>query len=190
MYKRIVVLVTIIALLGIYVFWGMDYIYALAWDKSAPERDTLVNELENTKKRLSKRIVVDENLPQEVEQARQELEAEMEKVPVTVDIPGLIDEMLQLADEIGIEIIPLRTSSWSGIARAGYEGYQIQILVAGDASAITNYVDRLEASGPFSLITSDLQLQGEAIGRIGQTWEVQGSLTVSIYRRIDPGAES
>ena len=184
MYKRFALIGIFIALISAYIFWGTDFIYSLAWNQSSPERANLTKELENAKKKLDDRIVVDESLRQKLAEARDELEAETEIIPKSIEIEELIHDMLSLADENGIYIVPLRTTTWTEAFVGGYSRYQIQIQVGGNADDIMDFITGLESGEIYPVITANLQLNGEAIGPAGQPASVNGVLIVSVYTRV------
>jgi Tfp pilus assembly protein PilO len=184
MYKRLAITGTFVALLSAYIFWGTDFIYSLAWSQSSPERANLTEELENAKKKLDYRIVVDESLAQKLTEARDALKAETEIIPKSIEIEELIHDMLSLADENRINIVPLRTTTWTDALIGGYSRYQIQLQVGGNADDIMDFITGLESGDIYPVVTANLQLNGEAIGHDGQSAAVEGVLIVSVYTRV------
>ena len=184
MYKRFVIIGAFIALLCAYIFWGTDFIYSLAWNQSSPERTILTKELENAKKKMDDRIAVDESLAQKIARASEELKAETETIPKSIQIEELIHDILSLADENEVNVVPLRTTTWNDALIGGYSRYQIQLQIGGNADDIMDFIMGLESGEIYPVVAANLQLSGEAIGHAGQSAPVDGVLIVSVYTRV------
>lgn len=184
MYKRFAIIGAFIALLSAYIFWGTDLIYSLAWSQSSLERASLTEELENAKEKLDDRIVVDESLAQKLAEAREELKTETEIIPKSIEIEELIHDILSLADENEVNIVPLRTTTWTDDVIGGYSRYQIQLQIGGNADDIMDFITGLESGEIYPVIAANLQLNGEAIGHAGQSAAANGVLIVSVYTRV------
>lgn len=182
MAKRIIIAGAIVVFIGAFLFWGTGFIYDMAWARSTPERETLVNEIENTQRILDSRAEIDNTLQYQLEELQSQLDYELTELPDNIYIPGLIDEMLSLAEGTGISIVPLRTTDWTK-TEGGYQVYQIQVLVEGEVDSITDYITRLEHGGVSSIVTTSLQLNGDSIGDTEQPSEAKGTLIVAVYGR-------
>jgi Tfp pilus assembly protein PilO len=201
MYKRIFAAAIIILVAFAYVQWGMDYIYAYEWGKTAPDRETLVNEIANTRKIVNQPFTLDPALSQKVAELQAQVDREKALFPADVYITDVVDELLHLAHDAGIAIIPLRNGDWTKASLKGYEKYQIQIIVAGDIDDITGFVDRVEDTMLYSVNVVDLEIGGESMapgvvavaeniteegaGEITVVpGAVEGSVTVTVYKRL------
>jgi Tfp pilus assembly protein PilO len=186
MYKRILAAAIIILIAFAYVQWGMDYIYAYEWDKTAPDRASLVNDIANTRKIIGQPVDFDETLTQKLADLQDRVARETEKFPQSVDITDVVNSLLQLAQDTGIEIIPLRNGDWSKSREQGYAVYQIQLIVAGDIDDIVTFVDNVEDNMLYSINIEALDVKGESIGSAGGTAganAVEGFITITVYKR-------
>ena len=201
MYKRILAAAIIILIAFVYVQWGMDYIYAYEWGKTAPDRESLVNEIENTKKIVNQPVNFDPTLSQKLVELQGQVGLEKEKFPADIYITDVVDELLHLAQDAGIQIIPLRNGEWSKASEKGYEKYQIQLIVAGDIDDITGFVDQVESRMLYSINVESLEMSGDSIGIEGAAavadnttvedtgddtivpGAAEGYVTVTVYRR-------
>lgn len=182
-YKKIGAAVAVVVLVGAFMYWGTGFIYDLTRGQSSEEREALITEIENNQKILESRTEIDYSLEQQVKDAEYELDLKLEEFPEDVDIPELVNEMLKLADENSITIIPLRTTSWAAAPRSGYQVYRFQIQVNGNVDDILSFITDVENSNVSSAVTTSLQLSSESIGDAGQSWAARSTLTVSVYRR-------
>jgi Tfp pilus assembly protein PilO len=200
MYKRILAAAIIILIAFAYVQWGMDYIYAYEWGKTAPDRESLVNEIENTKKIVNQPVNSDPTLSQKLVELQGQVNLEKEKFPADIYVTDVVDELLHLAQDAGIGIIPLRNGDWSKAKEKGYEQYEIQLIVAGDIDDITGFVDQVESRMLYSINVESLEMSGESIvanaaavadnTTVPDTGDdivvpgaVEGYVTVTVYRR-------
>lgn len=188
MYKRILAAAIIIIIAFAYVQWGMDYIYAYEWDKTAPDRLSLVTDVTNLKKITNKTVTVDETLAQKLVDLQGQVDKETELFPAmdTVDITAAVDDLLHLAQDTGIGIIPLRNGDWSNSYEPGYQMYQIQLLISGDVDDIMNFVDKVEDTMLYSVTIGDLEMRGKSIGSAASdngTGDVDGYITITVYAR-------
>ncbi len=186
MYKRLLAAVIIILIAFAYVQWGMDYIYAYEWEKTAPDRESLLSELENTQKILSLPFTFDGTLTQQLAELETQVELEKDKFPEDVYITGTVDELLHLAEDAGIGIIPLHNGEWSKTQEKDYEVHLIQLLITGDIDDVIGFVDEVEGKMLQSIKVENLELRGDAIGpgegALGID-AVEGYVTVAIYKR-------
>jgi Tfp pilus assembly protein PilO len=186
MYKRILAAAIIILIAFAYVQWGMDYIYAYQWDKTAPDRESLANEIQNTRKIVDQPVTLDETLAQTLAELQDRVARETEKFPQSVDVTDVVNNLLHLAQDNHIEIIPLRNGDWSKSREKGYEMYQMQLIVTGDIDDIVTFVDNIEGNMLYSINIEGLNIRGESIGPAGGTPEadaVEGNVTVTIFKR-------
>jgi Tfp pilus assembly protein PilO len=186
MYKRIVAAAIIILIAFVYVQWGMDYIYAYEWEKTAPDRESLVNEIENIKKIVTRPFTFDDTLAQRLAELESQIETEKEKFPEDIYITDVVDELLHLAEDTGIGIIPLRNGEWTKAREKNYEKYQIQLLLTGDIDDIVEFVDQVEAKMLHSINVENLEVRGDSIGPAGGVLEagsVEGYVTITVFKR-------
>jgi Tfp pilus assembly protein PilO len=187
LYKRVLAAVIIILVAFAYVQWGMDYIYAYEWDKTAPVRESLANEIENTRKIIDKSVTVDENLAQKLSELNTQVDREKNKFPDSVYVTDVVDQLLHLADDTGIQIIPLRNGEWAETRLPGYMRYQIQLLVNGDVDDIVSFVDQAERTLLYSINIEYVELKwGNTDQSDNATMEasaVQGYVTVTVMKR-------
>jgi Tfp pilus assembly protein PilO len=186
-FKRILAATIIILIAVAYVQWGMDYIYAYEWDKTAPDRQSLVNDVANMKKIVSKPVTVDETLVQKAAALQAQVKSETELFPASVDITGVVDQLLHLAKDTGIGIIPLRNGEWTDSREDGYQEYQIQLLITGDIDDIVSFVNKVEGTMLNSLRIDSLDMSGDSIlpaATDNGTGAVDGNITITVYARV------
>ena len=182
MRNRIIIAGVIIVFLAAFIFWGTGFIYDVTWARSSNEREDLATQIENAKAALEKVPEIDSTLQYQLEELQSQLEYEMTVLPADIYIPGFIETMLTIADDNGITIVPLRTIDWSA-ASGGYEKYQVQVLVTGDANNIAGFITTLENGDINSVVTTSLKLDGDDIGDKDHPSAAQGTLTIAMYRR-------
>jgi hypothetical protein len=188
MYKRILAAVIIIIIAFAYVQWGMDYIYAYEWDKTAPDRQSLVNDVTNLRKVVNKPVTIDQSLVQKAVELQAKVEKEAALFPASenVDITAVVNNLLHLAQDAGIVIIPLRNGEWSKAKEPAYQEYLIQLIITGDADDIMSFVDKVEDTMLYSIKIDSLDMGGDAITSgpsFNGTNAVKGYVTVAIYAR-------
>jgi Tfp pilus assembly protein PilO len=186
MYKRILAAAIIIIIAFAYVQWGMHYIYAYEWDKTAPGRDQLTTAIQNTRKIVEQPVNIDDGLSRRLIDLQNLVNLEQDKFPADVDITDVVDSLLHLAQDTGIEIVPLRNGEWTDAREKGYLMYQIQLLITGDADSVANFIDEVESKLLYSLNIDKMEMKGNSIGPAGEgedTYAVDGYITVTIYRR-------
>jgi Tfp pilus assembly protein PilO len=186
-YKRILAAVIIILIAFMYVQWGMDYIYAYEWDKTSPDRQSLVNDVANMKKIISKPVTIDETLVQKAADLQAQVDRETELIPASVDITDVIDQLLHLAKDTGISIIPLRDGEWTDAREDGYQQYQIQLIITGDIDDIVSFVNKVEGTMLNSLRIDSLDVRGDSILPVASangTGTVDGNIIITVYARV------
>jgi len=201
MYKRILAAAIIILIAFAYVQWGMDYIYGYEWGKTAPDRESLVQEIANTKKIVNQPFTLDATLSQKLTQLQGQINLEKEKFPADIYVTDVVDSLLHLAQDNGIMIIPLRNGDWTKASEKGYEKYQIQLMIAGDIDDITSFVNQVESRMLYSINIENLEMNGESLapGGVAAVGDnvteadtgdetvvpgaVEGNITVTVYRR-------
>jgi Tfp pilus assembly protein PilO len=183
--KRIIAAAIIILIAFAYVQWGMDYIYAYEWDKSAEVRDSLANEIHNTRKIIDQPVVFDDSLSQKLADLQSQVAREKSKFPESVYITDVVNDLLHLAEDTGIHIIPLRNGDWSVAQQKGYEMYRIQLMVEGGIDSIMNFVDQVESNMLYSINIETLSIKGEAIGPDDPAADasVEGYITITVYKK-------
>jgi len=185
-YKRILAAAIIILIAFAYVQWGMDYIYAYEWDKTAPDRQSLVNDVANMKKIVSKPVTVDETLVLKAAELQAQVDSERELFPASVDITDVIDQLLHLAEDTGIGIIPLRNGEWTDAREDGYQEYQTQLIITGDIDDIVSFVNKVEGTMLHSVKVERMEMSGDSIGpvvSVNGTGAVDGNITITVYAR-------
>jgi Tfp pilus assembly protein PilO len=187
LFKRILAATIIILIAFAYVQWGMDYIYAYEWDKTAPDRESLNNEIQNTVKIIGQPEVFDDGLSQKLADLKSQIDRERNKFPDSVSITDVVNDLLYLAKDTGIQIIPLRNGDWSNAPEKGYQEYQIQLSVEGDIDAIVSFVNQAETTMLYSISIETMDVSWQAAdpdtGDTVESDSVKGNITVTIYKR-------
>ncbi len=186
MFKRILAAAIIILIAFVYVEWGMDYIYAYEWDKTAPDRQSLVTDVTNMRKVVNKPVTVDETLAQKAVELQMQVDKETALFPATVDITGVVNDLLVLARDSGIVIIPLRNGEWSNTPENAYQMYQTQLIVSGDIDHILSFIDKVEGTMLYSIKVDSLDVTGKSIGSAASdngSGNVEGYITITVYAR-------
>ena len=187
MIKRIVTAAIIILIAFAFVQWGMDYIYAYEWEKTAPERALLVNDIQNTRKIINQPVVIDKELSQKLTELKAQIERETIKFPDSVSITDEVDDLLHLAQDTGIQIIPLHNGEWFDAREKGYMTYQIQLIVEGKVDDVVSFVDQVERTMLYSINIETMEMKwidpDEEDETAQETDTVEGYVTVTVYKR-------
>jgi Tfp pilus assembly protein PilO len=185
--KRIVAAAIIILIAFAFVQWGMDAIYAYEWEKTAPERTSLVTDIQNTRKIINQPVVIDKDLSQKLTELNTQIERETVKFPDSVSITDEVDDLLHLAQDTGIQIIPLRNGEWVQAREPGYMTYQIQLLVVGNIDDVVSFVDQVESTMLYSINIENMEMKWTGTGQEDETAletdTVEGYITVTVYKR-------
>ncbi len=152
---KLLIAILIITLLVVYYIFGMDYI------NQRQEREALALQITTVTQALAQ--ISDppqnlENLEQWLEAAQARLAAEQSMFPTRLNSTEVISTILELANSLGVNAVPLVTQSWSTevVGENNYDVLRLTVAAEGKFYQLVNFVSRLENGEYQTLVVEDL----------------------------------
>ncbi len=137
---KLLIAILIISLLVVYYISGMDYI------NQRQERGALSFQITTSTQALSQIPDPPQNLEQRLEVAREELAAEQSIFPRQLNSTEIVNAILELANSLRVNAIPLVTQSWTTevVGENEYDVLRLTINAEGNFSQLHSFVSQLE----------------------------------------------
>ena len=183
MRRKLIVAFIIIVLLVAYGLLGIDYA------KQRREHKTLAGSITEMTQELQQIPAPPQNLEQRLAAAEVSLEAARSAFPAKPNSTQIINQILKLADECQVKVIPLATQQWSAEkAGKGYLAFGVKLTVQGGFAQFVNFMNKLENGEFDTLIIEDLSvtrvINTEAEkASLDTTPRIKANLDVAIYAR-------
>lgn len=152
---KLLIAILIISLLVVYYIFGMDYI------NQRQEREALAFQIATVTQALAQ--ISDppqdlDNLERLLELAQERLAAEQSTFPSRLNSTEVISTILELANSLGVNAIPLVTQSWATevVGENNYDVLRFTVAAEGNFSQLVNFVSRLENGEYQTLVVEDL----------------------------------
>jgi len=152
---KLLIAVLIITLLAVYYILGMDYInQRRELDALAFQIDTATQALDQ----MSETTYNLENMEQRLEAAEERLADEQSVFPSRLNSTAVISSILELADTLGVNAVPLVTQSWltEVVGENNYDVLRVTVAAEGTFSQMVNFVSRLENGEYQTLVVENL----------------------------------
>ena len=162
----------------VYYIFGMDYI------NQRQEREALAFQIATVTQALAQMSDPPQNLEQRLEAAQESLAAEQSMFPSRLNSTEVINTILELANSLGVNAIPLVTQSWSTevVGENNYDVLRLTVAAEGSFSQMVNFVSRLENGEYQTLVVEDLTVDRVTAGSEGIISFI-ASFDLAIYAR-------
>ncbi len=179
-----VLTLVVLALLTGHFFIGKDY---LEQRQGQQQLDALI---EDAVQLRAQTPAAAPELQASLADAEAELIAAGHALPVDLNSTGLINDILMLAEECGVSVIPLVTQPWdaAGVGR-GYEVFRVNLTISGEYPDLYRFVDRLESDEFASLATENIDVVRFEATEEDEAATVRASLDVAVYAQFPAAAE-
>jgi len=163
--SKLLIAILIITLLVVYYFFGTGYI------NQRRENAALTSQIAGVTQTLAQVPELPQNLEQRLEAAQARLDAEQSVFPSSLHSTEVINTILGLADDCGINAIPLVTQSWSTevVGEHSYGVLRLAVATEGSFAQLFSFVNKLENGEYETLVVEDLSIDGVTAG--GSTFE-------------------
>jgi len=170
--SKILIAILIISLLVVYYIFGMDYL------RQRQEREALAFQIATVTQALAQMSDPPQNLEQRLEAAQESLAAEQSMFPSRLNSTEVISTILELANSLGVNAIPLVTQPWSTevVGENNYDVLRLTVDAEGSFSQLVNFVSRLENGEYQTLVVEDL-----TVDRVATASEGDGSEGIVSY---------
>jgi len=158
--NKLLVAVLVIALSAAYCFLGLDYA------KQNREQARLKSEIADAEQALAQVPLPPQGLEEQLAAAQASLAAEQMAIPGEINSNQLIDTILNLAKEHGVQAIPLVTQPWStaNVGGYAYRVFRINVEVEGSFAQLNNFISSLENVEFETLLVEHLRIIGISEG--------------------------
>ena len=175
MRSKLLITILIITLLVVYYLLGMDYM------KQRQEHEALTSQITDVTQTLGQIPRPPQDLEQRLAAVQARLAAEQRALPGRINSTQVINTILKLADDCGVEAIPLITQPWSmeTIGEHGYYVLRLNVEVEGSFAKLVTFVSKLENGEYKTLIVEDLNVTKVTEGTI----PITASLDLAIFRQ-------
>ena len=163
MNKKLTIPLLAVLLLFVYLYWGTDYIYNMAFDGSHPEHEQLSLQIDTAKKELQNMHGPSEELEQQLAELEEAKSVEQNKIPAEIDDGQLIRFVLQIAQDCNVKAIPLVTRPLTSINVENniYSVLQLNVNISGEFDDCVAFINRLENSSFGSLIIEQITISAD-----------------------------
>lgn len=161
--SKLLIAILIISLLVVYYIFGMDYL------NQRQEHETLAFQIATVTQALAQVSDPPQNLEQRLEAAQESLAAEQSMFPSRLNSTEVINTILELANSLGVNAIPLVTQSWSTevVGENSYDVLRLTVAAEGSFSQMVNFVSKLENGEYQTLVVEDLTVDRVTTGSEG-----------------------
>ena len=152
---KLLIAVLIVTLLAVYYVLGMDYL------NQRRERDALAFQIDivtQTLDQMSDSTYDLEDMEQWLEVAEERLADEQSVFPTRLNSTAVISSILELANDLGVNAIPLVTQSWltEMVGENEYDVLRLTVAAEGTFGQMVNFVSRLENGDYQTLVVENL----------------------------------
>jgi hypothetical protein len=146
--RKLLIGILVIALLAVYYLLGTDYL------KQQRNNASLASQITVEKDILAQIPPLPDDLETRLNEAQTGLENARNVFPETLNSTRIIDDILRLADDVGVNTIPLVTQPWTTEAVEGvsYSILRLNLTVSGTFEKIADYLNRLETGEMDTLV--------------------------------------
>jgi Tfp pilus assembly protein PilO len=149
---KLLIALLIIALLAVYYILGMDYM------KQRQEHEALAFQITTINQTLEQMSEPPQNLEQRLETAQERLSAEQNLFPSQLNSTEVVNSILELANQCGVDAIPLVTQSLSTeiVGENSYNILRLSVAAEGSFSQLYSFVSQLENGEYQTLVVEDM----------------------------------
>jgi hypothetical protein len=180
--RKLMITLLIIVLLVVYYMLGTGYL------KLREENDTLASEITSVTGNLTQIPTPPADLEQRLTTAQADLDAAVNSFPIELNTTVIVNYILELADDIGVKVIPLVTQPWTieSYNDYNYSVFRLNVTVTGTSAQLVSFLRQLENGEVQTLIMVNLSVNKEneasAAESISEgTTQINASLDIAIY---------
>lgn len=161
--KKLLFTISVIVLVGVYFLWGMNYVYSWALANTDDEQAPILNQIADVQEQRQQISIPDvdiQQLEQQLEEAKQDLDEESNAFPSDINSNEIIKTILVLADDSEVELCPINTQRWmtQNIDMHDYSFIRMQITAEGSLLGLGSFIYKLEHTSFDTLILDNIQL--------------------------------
>ena len=180
--KKLLLILLIIVLLAVYYTLGMDYM------KQRQEGKVLSSQIIETTRALAQIPEPPDDLEARLAAAQASLNTARNLLPDRMNSNEIVNNILKLADDIGIKAIPLVTQPWTTEASGehSYSVFRLNVAITGNFTQLVSFLSKLENGEMETLVVEDLRVtrvdepsETESIPE--ETTIINASLDLAIY---------
>lgn len=179
---KLLITLLVIIILVVYAYFGMDYL------KQRREHEALASQIADVSQTLSQMPEPPHDMEQRLADAQSELSAEQSVFPGDMNSTRIIDDILKLADDCGIKVLPLATRPWSieNTGEHSYRVFRLDAAVEGNLPQLVSFLSKLEDGEFKTIIVENLSVtrlteQSGGETTAGGTIPVTARLALAIY---------
>lgn len=146
--RKLLIGILVIALLAVYYLLGTDYL------KLQRDNEALASQITTEKDILAQIPPMPDDLEIRLNEAHIDLEDARKNFPENLNSTRIIDAILRLADDVGVNTIPLVTQPWTVEAIEGnsYSILRLNLAVSGTFEKIADFLEHLETGEMNTLV--------------------------------------
>jgi hypothetical protein len=171
---------------GLVILLVIGIIYSgIGYFRERQQRQTLESRLDNVNQMLALIPAPQADLDQMLEAAQNaNAEARQGLLPEKVDTIQIVKNVLKIADESRLDVIPLTTGKWADkkIEGENYRVLTINLSMEGSMSAVTNFISRLYSADFKALAIENIEISNTNEGK-SNSEPVTGNIGLAVYTR-------
>ena len=185
--RKLLLVIFTVVLLAAYYLLGTDFL------EQRQEREALTSQIAEANRLKAEIAIPPADLEQRLAAARDNLDTVRNTFPGGLNSTRIINNILELADNVGVKAIPLITQPrvTEGINDNNYSVFRLNIAVTGTFSQLASFLSRLENGELETLILENLtvdRVSGSTGEERDSTAPVNASLDIAIYSQpLNPG---
>ena len=150
--RKALITILILALLVVYYLIGSDYL------GQRNQKEVLAGEIADGTGTLALIPLPPADLDEQLANAQDSLWEMQESFAIDTNNTRIVNSILRLAEENGINAIPLATQDWTQakVLEQDYYVFRIELAVTGNCTQLVNFLNYLENSEPKTLILENV----------------------------------
>ena len=177
--SKLLIIILVAALLAVYYLIGTDYL------KQRRQNQSLASQISEATQALALVALPPSDLEQRLAAAQDGLDAAENDFAVDTNDTRIVNAILRLAEDTGVNAIPLTTQPWTTekVADRNYSVFRLNLAVTGTFARVSSFLDRLESGEPGTLVIEYLSVEKVpgSSGSGSDTGEVSADITIAVY---------
>jgi hypothetical protein len=177
--KKWAIGVLVLALLAAYYVLGTSYL------KQHRENQDLARRIDEVAHLLAQVPPAPADLEQRLDEAQDSYAATLDSFPALLNTTQIVDDVLRLAEELGVKAVPLITQPQAVENTGGndYALFRVNFTVTGDLTGVVEFINRLETSAPSTLVVKSALVERSTDPETDESAPFEASLETVVYAR-------
>lgn len=180
--RRLLIVILAIATLVVYFIMGTDY------RQEGQSGEALAAQINQAAQELAQIAPTPTDLAARLAAAEDSLAAAQNAFPERPGSTEIIDTILKLAEDTGVDAVPLVTQPWMEefVNEEVYTVFRLNITASGTFAGLLAFLGQLETGGPGTLVVTELAMERDVAAGNDDIY-VNASVDIALYARPPAG---